>query len=504
VKHNNREWCRDIALSGLAGACVALAVRWTFGLTWWETAVFAMLQLAAFIIWWQLDPEDMYERGWLWALVGVTTAVVLGIGIALGWEAPAALIIGLAVPWLGVTVLAWVAFLLLWYGLVSPWLPPLWMNPADPYARLVCRLLDACDKLGHLRNATSEETWLLAVTIPEWLQSSGLLDPAPFSVTTELAEIALADMDSAVAETDSAAWIHDAMAKVDRNMETAFATAKRKTETWEGDRWVNVLREQSAPDQAQKWTRELLASRPYGCVSGEILPIQRCPEPANVERARVAMTAMLDNYRPRRTENASKPWALVHTEEAVPSRDYPGPAWAVTPDIIQNCRGVFERFNPLPRLEEARVALEHGFVPMRGFRSEPPVSPAVRAVVEERSRTVSAWVRDIEASLVIPSPTALAEAQRELAQGVVHACLGEWDKLQGGELMAARRTVKDFLRLWGPRVMVAGVLAVAAILVDEAAAKATLALGVVAVLAGAWQKAGEQVAGTVAPAPRPK
>ena len=111
------------------------------------------------------------------------------------------------------------------------------------------------------------------------------------------------------------------------------------------------------------------------------------------------------------------------------------------------------------------------------------MSGPVRVVTARRAERVIAWVRDQEAALLTPSASALADTERNLAHGLVAACLGDWDEIEADPVVIPP-TLTTLTSRWTPRVVVAAGLGAAALVVPDPALQITLALCAVSALFG--------------------
>ena len=444
----SRYWWYRKVLKVAAIVLTAAVLGGVWRLPVWAAGAFACVQAGLLLAWWWSVDEwlSSAKRNWhgdSW-LIGAGVATV--VAFALAGRPPPWLAVLLAVPLLGLTLLAELALIVVAGLFVIPWVPYGWFRPIDPYARLVCCLADVASMMRYMSVADDPELWHYAHVVPKWVRHMNeLVKDLPID----------------------SQWDEAAVAR------------------WEEEFKQRGALDPAAAARAFEFTR--VALRPA------LKDLWIRPTTAKLAYARGRVKVMLEGLQPTQRQGGS--WALV--EEGKESWDwsYRGPAWTadqVSDDYLIETRAVpirdgtvwdrpgyprFYRadFTPCGLLESACGPLQRGFV-----RQMPG---PVRAVTTRRAGRVVAWVRNQEAALLTPSPSAFADIGGNLAHALVAACLGDWDDIEADPVAAPPRLATLASR-WTPRVVVAVGLGAAAFVVADPALRITLALCAVSALFG--------------------
>ena len=178
----SRHWCYRRMLKIAAIVLTAAVLGMVWHLPVWAAGAFACVQAGSLLAWWWWSVDEWWlarnlaRQGDLW-LIAAGVAVV--VAFAFAGRPPPWLAVLLAVPLLGLTLLAEIMLIVAAGLFVIPWIPYGWFHPIDPYACLVCRLVDAAHMTRHLSVAEDPELWHYAHVVQHWMRH--MIDVGPGS-----------------------------------------------------------------------------------------------------------------------------------------------------------------------------------------------------------------------------------------------------------------------------------------------------------------------------------
>jgi hypothetical protein len=485
-----RDWWGDVLLATGAATAVTLSARALGDLPVWATILFALIQAAAFWLWWFSAPgafqvmtrsesAHLADVGIVWALVGLILVVLTAVGGQAGWQPSLWLAVAAAVPAVGVSLLVWWVARLSWGAFGRPLLPPSARDAADPYARLVTRLVDTIEQLGALRVTAYDEAWLLTETLSSWRRDNGLR---------------FFRVDAGDGADDDQAWERSVAEHLDTWEGTVRGQAPLGASTAKLDRIACLARAAAEADVGTRQTRWHVSS----LLETDTEAVSRRATAVNVAQLRDTVEGYLGPWRPLfvktgPSSSAQGKWKLVPADEALPPHGYPGPLWQVADQSVKlQLTGPSFEFDSLSwRLRGPQRLLSEAQATLRASRIAS--SDTAENVIGGYGPAVSRWLDECGTRLSVPSPATFETVEQRLVDGLSAACLGRWEYFDSET--PDRRPAVARLRRWTPRVAAAVVLAAAGFwLFTDPAVQASLLLAALAALTGGtWSDVREQV-----------
>jgi hypothetical protein len=228
-----RRWWAHALATVLAVLVTAIAFGYRFGLPAWQVVLFAGIQVLAWLIA-MVVTDRVSDVALVWVLVGIVTAAVLNAARA---NVAGPVVVAVAAPLLGVTIIVWVLLVAAGFVFLHPWVPHRWRLRPDPYAVLLNSLVETTVGLSNVRRMDDPDIWQETMLVPCWWNGSNM--PC----------------------TDDARRLHDALCRPEEQVMTSpqlttelhgalVACIGDRCPRRDGDNWTLDSRKNAVPDRS--------------------------------------------------------------------------------------------------------------------------------------------------------------------------------------------------------------------------------------------------------------